>query len=207
MKLEMTSTWIPVIQPGTYGTNLGSILEECSDDDMTKEMFNEQLSFEYGTILNEIFGEKWFIDTFGNVTVDTGKCVLKSPRYYNYENDSVEFEMEIADVNKLLLYYQNLKQQGKQHEFHRYIKEHFGSRSGFISFFPYEVHEFKQALFETEPVYEKKHCKHSMAVAMLLTYALEYDSMCDLENYQKDLEGHMEEYCSSYGLFDYDDLY
>lgn len=204
MKLEMTNTWIPILQPGLYGTSLGSTFEQCYDDDMTKEEFKKQLCHSFESVMNEIFNEDWFVEEFGNVTVSN--CVFKSPNFYNYENDSVEFDLEIAEPVKLLLYYQKLKPRGRYRDFHRWIKDNFGSHPGFISFFPVEINDFKIAFLDTDPNELGKY-KYNRAVAMLLTYAIECDSNCATDSYQSDFENEIEEYCSSYGLFDYDEDY
>lgn len=200
MKIEMTTLWLPIICPGLYGTELGNTFEEITDEEEIKDMFKSQLCFEVQSVLNEIFSEDWFVREFGNVTVNN--CIFKSPRFYNFENDSVEFDLEIEEPQRLLMYYQNLKPNGNYHYFHRWIKDKFGSRSGFISFYPYEIHSFKEALFETEINKEGK-WNYNRAIAMLLTYILECDSNCALDSYQRDLEDTMAEYCSGNGLFDY----
>ena len=63
MKLEMTSTWIPILQPGLYGTSLGNTFEQCYDDDMTNEEFKKQLCHSFESVMNEIFNEDPFAGT------------------------------------------------------------------------------------------------------------------------------------------------
>ena len=203
MKIEMTSLWLPLLQPGLYGTNLGNMFEQIFDEDEIKEDFQSQICHQYESIMNEIFNEDWFVDTFGNIVVNN--CVFKSPQYYNFENDSIEFDLEIEDSLKLLLYYHKLKHQNKTDDFYNWIQKNFGSHPGFISMFPYEKYAFKKALFETEPDNNKKYCQYTMAVAMLLTYAIEKDSNCATDSYQRDFEDNISEYCSSYGYFNYDE--
>lgn len=202
MKLEMSTSWLPILQPGLYGTTLGNTFEQCYDDDQTKEDFKKQLCFEFQNKMNEIFNEDWFVEEFGNVTVSN--CVFKSPQFYNFKNDWIEFDLEIRQSFKAGLYYQKLKPQGKQDCFHKYIKDNFGSHPGFNSAFPYEVYDFKCALFEIIPE-KRKEYDYNRAIGMLLTYAIECDSNCATDSYQAEFEEAMEEYCSSYGLYDYEE--
>ena len=194
MKLEMTTNWLQLLQPGLYGTWLGDTYNNIHEDYETE--FKNQLCFEAQTIMNEIFSEDWFVERFGNYTVSNAK--LMSPSFYNYENDSIEFDLEIEKPELIKKLWSEFEPWDYEH-FFRFAKENYGSRSGFISFFPYEPHAFENALLFTEPNKNGKY-NYNRAVAMLLMFEFE-QSKCALDSYQKDLE----EYCSQNGFFDYEE--
>lgn len=196
MKLEMTTNWLPIIQPGLYGTYLGDLYNDIHEDYETD--FKNQLCFEAQTIMNEILSEDWFVERFGNYTVSNAK--LMSPNYYNYENDSIEFDLEIENPELIEKLWSEFEPWDYEH-FFKFTKERFGSRSGFISFFPYEPHAFENALLFTEP---NGNYDYNRAVAMLLMFEFE-QHYCALDSYQKDLEENMADYCSENGLYDYEE--
>ena len=195
MKLEMTTNWLPIIQPGLYGTWLGDMYNDIHEDYETD--FKNQLCFEAQTVMNEIFSEDWFVERFGNYTVSNVK--LNHPRYYNYENDSLEFDLEIEKPELLKEIWDRFEPWDFEH-FFKFTKENFGSRSGFISFFPYGPDAFVDAL-HTEP---NEKYNFNKAVAMFLMFEFEQFN-CALDSYQRDLETEMESYCSANGLYDYEE--
>ena len=198
MKLEMTTNWLNMLQPGLYGTYLGDIYNDISDEYTTD--FKEALVSEFTSTMNEIFSEDWFVERFGNFTVSNTK--LNSPRFYNYENDSIEFDLEIEKPELLRELYDKFEPWDFEH-FFRFTRETFGSRSGFVSFFPYESDKFEEALLYTEPNKNGRY-DFNRAVAMLLMFEFE-QSKCDLNSYQKDFEENVEEYCNANGLYDYEE--
>ena len=188
MKLEMTTNWLKLIQPGLYGTYLGDTFNSCEDEYL--DDFKNQLCLETESIMNEIFLEDWFVNKFGACVVSN--VTFHSPRYYNYENDRLDFDMEINE-QKFFDYWNTFEPHDKN-EFFKWTKKHYGSRNGFHSFFPYEQDKFEYALCTIQGNYD-----YEMAIAMLIMYAME-NNQCDLESYQRDLEENMDEYCSSNGL-------
>ena len=142
MKIEMTTEWLPLLQPGLYGTRLGHTLDYVKEDYI--DDFKNTICFNFTSIMNEIFSEDWFVERFGNYTVSNAK--LNSPRYYNYVNDSIEFNLEIENPELLKELWDKFEPWDFEH-FFRFTKENFGSRSGFISFFPYEPNEFEEAFY------------------------------------------------------------
>lgn len=194
MKLEMTTNWLPILQPGLYGTNLGYTFEQVQDEYL--DYFKTKLCFEFQSIANEIFSEDWFVELFGNITVSN--CVLKSPQYYNYENDSIEFDMEIEDIEKVTDVFFYTFEAYAIERFFKWTKANYGSRSGFISFFPYGEDAFNKAILSTEINKEGKY-DINRAIAMLIMFSLE-ESNCALDSYQRDFEDNMAEYCLGNGL-------
>lgn len=193
MKLEMTTEWIPLIQPGLYGTYLGDLLNDINEDYRTD--FENQLCLESVSVMNEIFSEDWFVNIFGNVIASD--AVLHSPSYYNFENDRIDFDLEI-DEQKIFDYWDTLEELDKK-DFFKWTKENYGSYDGFFSSFPYEREDFECALFTIQGNY-----KFNRAIAMLLMYAID-KSNCALDSYQADLEDAMAEYVNANGLYDYEE--
>ena len=187
-KIGMSTNWLPIIQPGTYETNLGYLLNEVLEEYIND--FETQLCLEAQSIMNEIFNEDWFVDEFGNVTVSN--CELKSPQYYNYENDSIEFDLEFNE-GKIFDYWDTFDTQDRIN-FFEWTRKNYGSYDGFISSFPYTKKEFYNALAT-----EQSNNKYEMAIAMLLMFAI-HKSNCALDSYQHDFENNMEEYCAYNGL-------
>jgi len=58
---------------------------------------------------------------------------LHSPKYYNYTNDVIECEIEV-NVKEVKKYIKN-----NIEEFETYLEDNFKSRSGFISFYEYDI--------------------------------------------------------------------
>lgn len=192
MKLEMRTYWLPVINPGLYGTKLGNTYNEVAEE--YTEDFRKQLCLEFESLMNKLFSEYWFVKLFGNVTVSN--CVLNSPKYYNYENDFIEFDMEIEHPELILEYWETLDIWDK-HKFFKWTNENYGNRPGFVSNFPYAINDFEYALYTMKGDYD-----YNQAVAMLIRYAIE-ESNCATDSYQEDLEGLMEEYCTENALYEW----
>ena len=192
MKLEMTTEWLGLIQPGLYGTNLGYLLCEVAEE--YTEDFQKQLCFEATSIMNEIFSEDWFVEKFGNYVVSNAK--LHSPQYYNYTNDRIEFDLEIEKPELLIKDYYEEFDACNREEFLEWAEQNYGSYDGFISHFPYTYEKFEKALYSKEPTYWYS---YERAIAMLLMYAI-HKSNCALDSYQHDFENNMEEYCAYNGL-------
>ena len=196
MKLEMTTNWLPLLQPGLYGTRLGDTRDNIHEDYVGD--FKNILCYEFTSIMNEIFSEQWFVNKFSNYTVSNAK--LNSPKYYNYENDSIEFDLEI-EKPELLKELWDKFEPCDFNEFFKFTKENFGSYSGFISFFPYEPNKFEEAFLYTEP---NGKYDYNRAVAMLLMFEFE-KSKCALDSYQYDFVDNVETDCYTNGLYIYEE--
>ena len=83
MKLEMTTDFLHLIEPGTYGTNLGDTMENL-DENYLDDFKNAIV--EYGIEkINEILSEDSIVALFGKCKAENGSLI--SLRWYNYEND------------------------------------------------------------------------------------------------------------------------
>lgn len=186
MKLEMTTDFLHLIEPGTYGTNLGDAIENL-DEDYFDDFRNAIV--EYGIEkINEILSEDSIVALFGKCKAENGS--LNSPRWYNYENDSIEFDLIVPD--ETIKYVRNAEYND---EFFKWTKQNYGSYSGFISFFPYKREQFEIALKTSD-------LDFSRAFAMVMMKAFE-QNFCEEEiiEYQHDFEDNVMEDGNKNGWF------
>lgn len=125
MKIVMSTEWMPLVNPGLYGTALGYIA-----DDIQEEYYNE-----YKNIVADFTAKK---------IEDLTEClccnaVMRSPKFYNYSNDSVEFDIFIPD--EILKEMHNIPADA-----YEFFLNEFGSHPGFISMMPYTKEKFKIAI-------------------------------------------------------------
>lgn len=153
MKLEMTTDFLSLIDPATYGTDIGETLNEIQDEYIEKY---KKTIVDCGIDkINEMLSEDSIIKELGECTAEEGS--LKSPRFYNFENDSIEFILNVPDKTIV-----KMRNENYSDEFFCWADENFGSYSGFISFFPYTKEKFRIAI-------QKNDLDLSRAVAMIIT--------------------------------------
>lgn len=169
----MTTDFIHIIEPGLYGTDLGENMERL-DEDYLDDFRNTVIRCGINKI-NEMLSEDSMVALFGECKAENGS--LSSPRWYNYENDSIEFNLIVPDTTIDLV-----RNAEYNDEFFRWAKKNYGSYSGFISFFPYEREQFKMALKTSD-------LDFSRAFAMVMMKAFE-QNFCEEEviRCQKDFE-------------------
>lgn len=156
MKLEMSTDFLHLIEPGMYGTELGEALYDV-ENEYIKDFKDAVVDYGIDKI-NEILSEESIVIFFGKCKAENGK--LSSPRFYNYENDSIEFDLIVPDKTIDLI--RNVEYND---EFFKWTKENYGSYDGFISFFPYSKEKFENAL-------ETNGLDLSRAVAMVIMKAI-----------------------------------
>lgn len=173
MKLEMSTEFLHLIEPGMYGTELGEVLYEVKEE-YIKDFKNAVVDYGIDKI-NEILSEGSIVNLFEECKAENGK--LSSPRFYNYENDSIEFDLIIPD--EVIEQIRNAKYDD---EFFKWTKENYGSYDGFISFFPYSKEKFEDAT-------KTNGLDLSRAVAMVMMKAVE-DNISEEEMvmYQRDFK-------------------
>ena len=137
MRLQMTTNFLPLVDPGMYGTNLGEHMYQV-EDDYIDDFKNAIVSYGIDKI-NEMLSEDSIIVLFGECKAENGK--LRSPKYYNYENDSIDFDLIVP--NTTIECIRNAKYND---EFFDWTNKNYGSYDGFISFFPYNRDKFEAAL-------------------------------------------------------------
>ena len=173
MKLFMSTNFLHLIEPGTYGTVLGDymndIRDECIDDWLNAMV-------EHGVAkINEILSEEFIVGRFGVLKAENGK--MHRPQFYNYENDSIEFDLIIPDetVNQI-------RSIEYDEEFFSWAKENFGSHSGFISFMPYTKEKFDRAIMRND-------LDLSRAIGMLIMKTIEDNTEeSEIEEWQEDYQ-------------------
>ena len=173
MKLYMNTNFLHLIEPGTYGTMLGDymndIRDECIDDWLNAMV-------EHGIAkINEILSEEFIVDRFGVLKAENGK--MYRPQFYNYENDSIEFDLIVPDETV-----EQIRSAEYDEEFFSWAKENFGSRSGFISFMPYTKEKFDRAIMRND-------LDLSRAVSMLIMKTIEDNTEeSEIEEWQEDYQ-------------------
>lgn len=191
MKLEMTTDFLDLIDPGSYGTNIGDLLDDVTDESID-DFFNYVLRCGMYQI-NDILSDPLIVESFGKCKASNGKIVR--PQFYNYQNDAIEFDLEVPDktIEKIRAYKYN-------RSFFQWTKNNYGSYSGFISFFPYDKERFYKAL-------ETSDLNFSRAFAMIFMKFIEekfHDE--DKRIWQRDFEDNVCElvwkYCDMKDYYD-----
>lgn len=190
MKLEMSTDFLHLIEPGMYGTELGEVLYEVKEE-YIKDFKNAVVDYGIDKI-NEILSEGSIVNLFGECKAENGS--LNSPRWYNYENDSIEFDLIVPD--KTIKHVRNAEYND---EFFKWAKQNYGSYSGFISFFPYNRDKFEVAL-KTDGL------DLSRAVGMVIMKAFD-QNFCEEEinRCQRDFENDVIEEGNRNGWFVYEE--
>lgn len=137
MMLHMTTDFLHLIEPGMYGTNLGEFMYQLADEYI--DDFKNAIVLYGVDKINEMLSEDSIIESLGVCKVENAS--LNSPQFYNYENDSIEFDLIIPDET-----IEKFRNAEYDDDFFKWSKRNYGSYDGFISFFPYERQQFEMAL-------------------------------------------------------------
>lgn len=137
MMLHMTTDFLHLIEPGMYGTNLGEFMYQLADEYI--DDFKNAIVLYWVGKINEMLSEDSIIESLGVCKVENAS--LNSPQFYNYENDSIEFDLIIPEET-----IEKFRNTEYDDEFFKWSKRNYGSYDGFISFFPYERQQFEMAL-------------------------------------------------------------
>lgn len=159
---DMNTDVIPVVDFGCYGGILSDALEDVfvwdcvnieafdPDDeyyDEVVELINDKYDGTqdfYDQVLR--YAPSTIQDAFNEyeipATVISGSCKWDRPSYYNYRDDSIEFDMSI-DTGWVESKFMELKDDSK---FKKFINREFSSRDGFISFMPNDTESYRELL-------------------------------------------------------------
>lgn len=191
MKLEMSTNWLHLIEPGTYGTLLGDYLNDIRDEHVN-DWLNAMVEHGMETI-NEILADYSIVAEFGTLKAENGE--MRSPQFYNYENDSIEFDLIVPDKT-----IEKIRNVEYNDDFFEWTTQNYGSCPGFISFFPYTKEKFENALLKND-------LDLSRAVAMVIMKAFEDNiGESEMARYQRDYEDEViEELCNNDWEIDYEE--
>ena len=190
MRLKMNTAILPLIEVGLYGTNLGDIYYNI-DSEYNEDFKNAIV--EYGKDkIEEILNNE------DSIKKEIGYCEIenvsfRNPKWYNYENDSLDFDLIIDNVvpKQILFNVENIYKD----MFFDWIEKSYCSYSGFISFFPYKKEKYIEAI---------KGKDLERAVAMYIMFLIHISDI-DLEQYQFDFEDDIQEEVNLNGWFCYDE--
>lgn len=194
---DMNTDVIPVADFGTYGGSLASELEDVFVYDAVNEDALDPNDEEYDVIMELIADKYDGTDAFFNqvleyapatiqasfddyeipATVVSGSCKWNRPRFYNYSDDVIEFDMTI-DTNWVESKFREFSNDPK---FKSFLKDNYSSRSGFISYMPNNTFEYESILDPNDADYWK-------LVSAIITYIVDADpsiresAMLDLED-------------------------
>lgn len=137
--MKKIETYLPLF-PGFYGTIFEADNEDSEIDDINEQRVDKGLpeityddcEWNYAEYTQEISESAVnFVDGVFK-EMDMGLKfnfqALSSPREYNFSNDSINVEVEVSDMNKIVTYLQEYKE-----EFADYIKDRYTSCDGFWS--------------------------------------------------------------------------
>lgn len=189
MKIEMATTILPIIEVGTYGTNLDAydVQEDYIED------FHKAIIMHGTDKINEVLSEDSIVEKLGKMTASN--VLFKSPKWYNYQNDWLEFNLEIENeilfMNTVdVIYNDNDK------DFFKWADENFGSHPGFISFAPTNKDKFIKYIKKDFNEYD-----FSRAVALIIMYTISKEiSETEMERHQRDFEDDVWEYINENGM-------
>lgn len=146
MKKIKYTNWSTVIFPGFYESDLYNSdtiynINESQDDDEPAVDFTDNGYTEYcndvAKQVAELLADAIELDQDETKIITASKLVkLWSPKYYNFETDRIECELDI-DLDALIEYGKN-----ESYKFSQYLKDNFTSCSGFTSFVPNNTNDF-----------------------------------------------------------------
>jgi len=128
------------IFPGFYCT----ILEGDDAIDLVSEYEGSPMTFKPGVFPDYMraVSKRYVKRLEYEVTKDMGQMIrdlkleeVRSPKYYNFETDRLSIRLKVNKWNVLRELVKN------KEDFNQYLREHYTSRSGFISFVETEIHE------------------------------------------------------------------
>lgn len=173
MMLHMTTDFLHLIEPGMYGTNLGEFMYQLADEYI--DDFKNAIVLYGVDKINEMLSEDSIIESLGICKVENAS--LNSPQFYNYENDSIEFDLIIPEET-----IEKFRNAEYDDDFFKWSKRNYGSYDGFISFFPYERQQFEMALKTSD-------LDLSRAISMIIMKIFEQEFGEDeIARYQRDFE-------------------
>lgn len=146
-KIRLNTSLFPVADVAMYGTMLDSgeieyYLNQCEEEqiEINQDKYEKELVFIASEFIKDNVLEQ--LKCHGVVSIDNFS--LYKPQYYNYQNDMLCFDVTLKDdfdslMKHYMYYFGNVDK--REGQFSKYIKEHWQSCSGFISFMPESLEE------------------------------------------------------------------
>ena len=174
----MNTDILPLIEIGLYGTNLGDRYYNV-DSEYNEDFKNAIVEYGKDKIEEILNNEDSIKKEIGHCEIENAS--FRSPQWYNYENDSLDFDLIIDNVvpKQILFNVENIYKD----MFFDWIERSYCSYSGFISFFPYEKEKYIESI---------KGKDLERAVAMYIMFLIHIGKI-DLEDYQYDFEDDIQE--------------
>lgn len=128
------------IFPGFYCTILegDDAIELVSEYEGSPMTFKPEVFPDYMKAVSERYVKRLASEvkeSMGHMIRDLKLEEVRSPKYYNFETDRLSIRLKVNKWNVLRELVKN------KEDFNQYLREHYTSRSGFISFVKTEIHE------------------------------------------------------------------
>lgn len=191
MKLELGTNMIKFINVSLYESRLGSLVEFSSEyeeltDEEQENYWDRYDSKKYKNLVFEhckpIFEE--FLQVLKNVDylsiIDGSLEEFYSPKYYNYGDDELYFNINTRDDIKTIFdnFMSSIETNNETISLEKFLKEEFKSRVGFISFMPKSIKELSE--YATENKGEK-------VFAAIVRYLMYKNSLWNIEDVNEEL--------------------
>ena len=180
--LQLTTANLHFLDCGLYNSILEPSMDHIEDESEAKETLENYSHSLFLEKMQEVFS--WYINEFfcDNFNAEISNEKLISPRFYNYETDKLDFDLELP---KGQIYRTILKALRKQN-FAAWLKENYSSGEGLVCCIPDNVRDFKE--------YTKENLDLSFSISLNFLYSIgELDTMWDSKYSTFQHHIHMEE--------------
>lgn len=151
MEIEITTQLLPILDVGMYESALSPANMFSSEIEHLASENKEEISFDFGKYQNDVCKEadkviqEYFVKPLQKFGVLSIRCVsISSPKFYNYTTDCGNLDLEVSSEFFGMMkgwLKGNCQVSGWEEETNKWLKENYGSCSGFISFMPTTVKE------------------------------------------------------------------
>ena len=177
--IRLNTSILPVIDVGTYGTWLGEYNIENAEERVD---FDHEVMNAAEHMLKDFFSESMFnelgIERFTAIEI-------YHPRFYNYENDTMDFDLTFKDIEKV----KNKILHSSAFEtscFVDYLRLKYKSYSGYMNYMPESLEDICDSFGHT--IYPNTHSPNNCperAISAYLMYIID-SYMFDLDDLQAD---------------------
>ncbi|MCD8252735.1 MAG: hypothetical protein LUD40_12420 [Phocaeicola dorei] len=151
MKIEITTQLLPILDVGMYESALSPANMFSSEMEHLASENEEETDFDFGKYQNDVCKEadkviqEYFVEPLQKFGVLGIRCIsISSPKFYNYTTDCGNLDLEVSNEFFGMMkgwLKGNCQVAGWEEETNKWLKENYGSCSGFISFMPTTVKE------------------------------------------------------------------